>query len=184
MATVRQLVELHGGTVQASSPGPGQGAVFTVDLPAIVPQELILHPETTGAGPAPVDPSLLAGLRVLVVDAEKDLRECLAVTLEHYGAWVTAVASTAEALDALKREGLDMLVCDMEARGGDGYALIRQVRVRPAEEGGRIPAVALTPYAHTEDHPRVLAAGYQAYVDKPVEPAELATVLARLAGRR
>ncbi len=180
LAIVRQLVELHGGTVRAESPGEGQGATFTVSLP--IPTFQLDGAEGHEA-PGKVDAPSLEGLRVLVVDDEADARESLTVVLEQCGAVVTAVASAREALGALAHQRPDILVSDIGMPEEDGYSLIEKVRVLEAQRGGRIPAVALTAYAAPEDRRRALAAGYELHVPKPVTPEELVTAVANLSGR-
>ncbi|TMB59685.1 MAG: response regulator [Deltaproteobacteria bacterium] len=180
LAIVRQLVELHGGTVRAESPGEGQGATFTVSLP--IPTFQLDGAEGHGA-PGKVDAPSLEGLRVLVVDDEADARESLTVVLEQCGAVVTAVASARDALSALAHQRPDILVSDIGMPEEDGYSLIEKVRVLDAQRGGRIPAVALTAYAAPEDRRRALAAGYELHVPKPVTPEELVTAVANLSGR-
>jgi PAS domain S-box-containing protein len=170
LAIVRHLVELHGGTVAAASPGEGGGATFTVILPLAAPAR--------GGPPA----RALDGVSVLVVDDEPDARELLTVVLRHYGATVTAVESAGGALESLERARPDVLVSDIGMPGEDGYTLIRRIRAMEPE-GRPIPAIALTAYARTEERARALRAGYQRHVAKPVEPLELASVIASLAGR-
>jgi signal transduction histidine kinase len=187
LAIVRHLVELHGGSVHADSPGQGRGATFTVRLPLMVGRvapydDLRTHP-TAEVEALPQSTVALSGVRVLVVDDEEDTREWLVTLLEKYGASVETAASAAEALEAVTDHELDVLVSDIEMPVEDGYTLIRKVRALGAERGGRIPAAALTAYARTVDRQRALAAGYQIHVPKPVEPAELVTVVASLVGR-
>ncbi|HYY05652.1 MAG TPA: ATP-binding protein [Candidatus Limnocylindria bacterium] len=179
LAIVRQLVELHGGTVRAESPGEGQGATFTVSLPI---RAVPLHGAEGHERPDTADAPSLAGLRVLVVDDEADARECLTTVLEQCGAVVTTVASAREALGALASLRPDILVSDIAMPGEDGYSLIEKIRVLEARCGGRIPAVALTAYAGPEDRRRALAAGYELYVSKPVTPEELVAAVANLSG--
>jgi PAS domain S-box-containing protein len=181
LAIVRHLVELHGGTVHAQSPGDGQGATFTVVLPG--------HPAPGAMEPvrpddeAALSPAALSGRRVLLVEDETDTRDLLATALARYGAAVTATASAAEALRLLDDRPPDVLVTDIAMPGMDGYELIR--RVRAAGSPGRdLPAVALTAYARPEDRERALAAGFQAHLPKPVDPAGLARAVAALAARR
>ncbi|MBD2744981.1 response regulator [Coleofasciculus sp. FACHB-1120] len=187
LAIVRHLVELHGGTVRAESQGEGQGAAFVVKLPLMpvrleTSQEEQIHP--TVAGGVPFDnPQSLDGLQVLVVDDEVDSRVFLTTVLEQCGASVRAVASAHSALEVIKLLKPDILLSDIGMPEEDGYTLIRKVRALSAEQGGRIPAVALTAYARAEDRMRAIAAGFQMHISKPVEPAELATVVASLAGR-
>jgi PAS domain S-box-containing protein len=192
LAIVRHLVELHGGTVHAYSPGEEQGATFTVKLPLMIvhdeerfptrTQER-MHPTARYDAPFECPPSL-DGLRVLVVDDEADARQLLVAVLAQCKAEVTTVASVAEALEALEQLRPDVLVSDIEMPGEDGYSLIRKLRAMEAERGGHIPAAALTAHARVEDRMRALSAGYEMHVAKPVEPAELVMVIASLAGRR
>jgi CheY-like chemotaxis protein len=182
---VRQLVELHGGTVEAASPGEGEGTTFKVILPL-----LNVHHEQSDASRTPAlfeshtltdqQPSL-DDLRVLVVDDEPDARELVAAMLMGRGADVVSVGSAVEALAEMERGRFDVLVSDIGMPLMDGYALIEKVRQLPIERGGRIPAAALTAYAGVEDRMRVLSSGYQMHIPKPVEPAELTTVVANLA---
>lgn len=190
LSIVRQLVELHGGTIKAESPGAGEGASFTVSLPlAIVHSasgsgkidEERVHPKVSGRITFECPPAL-ENLRVLVVDDEEDARELLTLVLTQCKAEVLAVATVAEALAALEQLQPDVVVSDIGMPEADGFELIRRVRQLPREHGGRVPAVALTAYARVEDRMRALAAGYQMHVPKPVEPAELVTVIASLAG--
>jgi len=192
LAIVRHLVELHGGTVKAESPGEGQGATFIVQLPLLEgdrdPDLLTEKPGNVSIGESAssLDGSsgmLLQGVRVLVVDDEADARELLTTLLGQYGAEVIAVTSASEALEALHRLKPNVLVSDIGMPEEDGYTLIRQIRMLKAEQGGRIPAVALTAYARTEDRTQALLAGFQLHVPKPVNPDELAVVVANLAGR-
>jgi signal transduction histidine kinase/ActR/RegA family two-component response regulator len=187
LAIVRHLVELHGGTVYADSPGEGQGATFSVHLPlvSVLPEVRDDSPShSTIEENVPLD-SLpeLDGLRVLVVDDEADARELLTTILRQYKVEVAAVASAGEALEALQRLKPNVLVSDIGMPGEDGYALIRKVRALDIEQGGQIPAVALTAYARAEDRIRALAAGFQLHIPKPVNPEELAAVVANLAQR-
>lgn len=187
LAIVRQLVELHGGTVHAASRGVGCGATFTVRLPisageAQVGQGAAI--EERRAAASTVSPmrrlSRLDDLRILVVDDSADGRTLTSLVLTQAGARVTAVASVREALQALEVERPDALVSDIGLPDDDGYALIRQIRQYEAEHGGFLPAVALTGYARAEDRARILAAGFQAHVPKPVEPVELTAAIATI----
>jgi len=125
-------------------------------------------------------PLLLTGLRVLVVDDDDDSRFYISTVLEGDGASVTVVASAAEALLLLPQLLPNVLVCDIGMPVEDGYSLIRKVRALKADKGGRVPAVALTAYADSEDRARALAAGFQTHVAKPVDPGELVAVVADL----
>jgi hypothetical protein len=142
-----------------------------------------VHPTVGDGVPFESAPSL-AGIRVIVVDDEADSREFIVALLEQCGAQVTAVASAREAIEAVSQVKADVLVSDIGMPEEDGYSLIRKVRTLSAEQGGKIPAVALTAYARAEDRTRAIAEGFQMHIPKPVEPAELATVVASLAARR
>jgi two-component system CheB/CheR fusion protein len=198
LAIVRQLVELHGGTVQAQSAGEGKGATFTIILPvpAVLVQPTRVQEEEEDAEEradrglaGPVEPApdpartLLAGLSVLVVEDDADSRESLVRILEQYGARVTGAASAREAIEALEAAVPDVLVSDIAMAGEDGYDLIREVRRLPAAEGGSLPALAVTAYGGESDRLLALSAGFQSHVAKPVAPAELVTEIARLASR-
>ena len=187
LAIVRQLVELHGGSVHAASEGVGRGATFTVRLPisagdARGDQAAPLGERRTaaaGASPVPRLPRLDA-LRILVVDDNADGRTLTSLVLTQAGASVNAVASVREALQTLEAERFDALVSDIGLPDEDGYALIRQLRQHEAQHGGSLPAVALTGFARAEDRARILAAGFQAHVPKPVEPVELTATIATI----
>ncbi|MEG3895492.1 MULTISPECIES: PAS domain S-box protein [unclassified Microcoleus] len=179
LAIVRHLVELHGGTVRAESPGEGLGATFTVMLP--LKQRRRQQPQLRGERKvAAVRQGILAGLKVLVVDDEPDNREFLTVALEHFGATATAAASAQEAIDFLQQSPPDILVSDIGMPVEDGYSLIRKVRSSASDTIKRLPAVALTAYASEQDRERAIGAGYNEHLTKPIEPAQFATVLARL----
>ncbi|HEV8483029.1 MAG TPA: response regulator [Blastocatellia bacterium] len=186
LSLVRHLVELHGGTVYAESPGEGQGATFTVNLPLRAVRVVPADGESFGYGP-PGGAWALDGVWVLVVDDEADARELVTTLLEQHGASVTAVASAAEALAALTDGEADrkpdVLVSDISMPDVDGYALIRRVRELAPSEGAGIPAIALTAYGRSIDRIRALSAGFQMHMPKPVEPAELITIVASLTGR-
>ncbi len=178
LAIVRDLVELHGGTVQADSPGEGQGTTFTVRLPLIKGERsdsslLTLTPSA----------SLLTGLQILVVDDDTDTREFLVTALTEYGANVTSAASANEALKALERLKPDVLVSDIGMPAEDGYALIRRVRNLEFKQPRDIAAVALTAYARESDLAKAVDAGFQMHLSKPIEPNELVAVVAQLARR-
>jgi PAS domain S-box-containing protein len=186
LSIVKHIVEVHGGTVRAESAGEGHGATFTVNLPVRAVQ--IDEGDSQGAGgsgdtaTADVTPVRLDGLRVMVVDDEADARRLLGKVLGEAGAVVTAAGSVAEAMEALAAADPEVLVSDIALPGQDGFDLIRQVRGagRTARE---LPAVALTAFAHKEDRRRVLLAGFQVHVPKPIDPHDLTAVIATLAGR-
>ncbi|MCA1577132.1 MAG: response regulator, partial [Acidobacteria bacterium] len=188
LAIVRHLVELHGGTVTAESPGEGQGSTFTVLLPVApvyqrIDMEERVHPAARDTLPSYECPDRLDGLRVLVVDDEPDTLELLKAGLGQCGAEVVTVRSAGEALEAIETRVPGVLISDIGMPGEDGYDLIRRVRALPAESGGRVPAIALTAYARVEDRMQALKAGYQMHVPKPVELPELVAIAASLARR-
>jgi signal transduction histidine kinase/ActR/RegA family two-component response regulator len=189
LAIVRQLVELHGGTVCADSPGEGQGATFTVKLPLLAVSSTSIERERVHpvvGGNVPFDDSLrLDGLRILIVDDDAEMRDLLIYTLEVCGAQVTSAATAAEAISILTKSSipLDILISDIGMPEEDGYALLRRVRALEPAQGGTIPAIALTAFARTQDRTAALLAGFQSHVAKPVEPAELIAVIANLTGR-
>jgi len=181
LAIVSHIVELHSGHVRADSAGPGRGATFTVQLPSLAERPI---PALAAAGPETKARPPLQGLTVLVVDDQEDARELMRVVLGRCGATVVAAESTAAALEALDRCRPDVILSDVEMPGEDGYSLIRKVRARSPERGGTVPAAALTAYARTEDRVHSLRAGFHRHVPKPVQPDELAEIVASLAGRR
>jgi CheY-like chemotaxis protein len=173
--------------VQARSDGENRGTTFSVELPilgAAAEEGAVPRPvgTLTASGDGDGLPAL-DGTQVLVVDDEPDARDVLVALFAQCGAVVAAVGSAADALRAVADHRPDVLVSDVAMPGVDGYDLIREVRALPPERGGRVPAVALTAYARSEDRDRALAAGFHAHVPKPVEPARLARLVARLAGR-
>ena len=176
LAIVRHIAELHGGRVSVESEGQGRGASFHVVLPAVPAAQA---PAAREAGVEMASGNLLAGLRLLVVEDERDSLQMLGDLLSGYGAEVTLADSGARALDWLGCGRFDLLLSDIGMPEMDGYALMREVRRRETGTGARIAAVALTAYGRAEDRVRALAAGYQNHVTKPVEPEELALVIAR-----
>ena len=188
LSIVRHLVELHGGTVEASSNGEGQGATFTVKLPLMPVYQgdrkaERVHPAARDASPTIECPDNLDGLKVLVLDDEADTLELIKLSLQQCGAEVTTAQSVAGALTLMRGALPDVIVSDIGMPGEDGFEFIRRVRQLPPELGGNIPAVALTAYARAEDRLRVLRSGYQMHVAKPVELAELVAIVANLVGR-
>lgn len=188
LAIVRHLVELHGGTVRADSPGEGKGATFTVMLP-ITPVYQVdttgsrVHPGARDLLPPADTSDRLDGLSILVVDDEVDTRDLLKQGLEFCGATVKVVGSAAEAIDALKLSLPDILISDIGMPGTDGYDFIRQVRKLTPQRGGKIAAIALTAYTRVEDRLQALRAGYDMHVPKPVELTELVAVAATVVRR-
>jgi signal transduction histidine kinase/ActR/RegA family two-component response regulator len=179
LAIVGHLVELHGGTVTAHSAGEGRGALFKVTLPVRV----VSVEEKWATPTAASDERMLSGLRVLVCEDDVDSRELLHEVLAGEGAIVRLAAAAGEALAHLREFHPDVLVSDIGLPFVDGYALMRQIRELDPGEGGRTPAIALTAYASSEDARKALSAGYQLHVIKPVDPHDLATRVANLAGR-
>ena len=187
LSIVRHLVELHGGEVTAESRGRGHGSTFTLRLPlrpaprgSASAKPPVVRPETVA--PA-ANSSALVGTRVLLVEDEEEARAMLKALLEGCGAAVDAVGSAAEAWAVLEGAGCDVLLSDIAMPVEDGYSLIGRVRGHAAARVKGMPAVALTAYARDEDRDRSLAAGFDAYLPKPVEPAELLAVLAGLIKR-
>jgi PAS domain S-box-containing protein len=171
LAIVRQIVEMHGGTVKAESPGENQGATFTVQLPVM--QQTPSTVSEPSYAEAATQETPLSNLQILVVDDDDDTREFQAFLLEQNGARVTAVASGLEALQVLDQCIPDVLVSDVGMAQMDGYMLIQQIRSRPGDRGGMIPAIALTAYAAEVDQQKALQAGFQTHITKPVDPEAL-----------
>ncbi|MEG5140773.1 MULTISPECIES: chemotaxis protein CheB [unclassified Microcoleus] len=192
LSIVRHLVELHGGTVKADSPGEGQGTTITMRLPLRELSEVLtgaidLQP-TVFAAPVNVssdDVPSLDGLHVLVVDDLIDTRDLLKFVLEGYGAEVLTVGNARSAIAALKDNPgrYDVLISDIGMPEEDGYFLIREVRALAASAGGEIPAIALTAYAGDKERDRAIEAGFQTHIAKPVKPVQLGLIVANLAGR-
>jgi PAS domain S-box-containing protein len=186
LALVKHLVELHGGSVVAQSPGQGKGATFAVKLPLTIAEIASgpaprVHP-TAAVGILP-DGVRLDGLRILVVDDDPDACELAAAILTGAGAAVRTCFAAAEGLDLLRQWRPNVLISDIEMPEEDGYSLIRKVRALAAEQGGRTPAVALTAYGRTQDRMLSLTAGYDMHVPKPVDPGELTAIVASVAAR-
>ena len=188
LAIVKHLVELHGGEISAESEGVGKGAVFAVRLPLralteAVPDEngasSVLNLNLASGGDLSID---LHGLRIVVVDDERDARELLRSLLTTYGAEVMICSSAGEAFEAVRREKPDLLVSDIGMPEEDGYSLIAKIRRLPETEGGKTPAIALTAFARIEDRIHALSQGFQMFVPKPVEPNELIAAIRSLAG--
>jgi PAS domain S-box-containing protein len=193
LAIVRNLVEMHGGTVKADSEGPGKGATFSVRLPLLAVYRKKISPPSTISIDDSADPlemltiecpPKLDGLRVLVVDDDGDTLEMLRTVLAQCEADVITVSSAGDAWREIERRRPDVLVSDIGMPKEDGYELIRRSRESESETSeAMIPALALTAYAKAEDRVRALSAGYQMHLAKPVEPAELVLVVASLVGR-
>ena len=184
LTIVRHIVELHGGTVQAQSEGEGKGATFVVELPRVHvvsgPEAPVVKPAAARAPANGTGVPNIAGKTVLLVDDEPDTREVIGQMLTRAGAKVSLAGSAREAMELLSRSRHEVLVSDIAMPDEDGYSLIRRVRALPGDQGGDIPAVALTAYAREEDRRRALSAGFQAHLSKPVEPPDLLRKVASL----
>ena len=187
LAIVRQLVELHGGTVHASSDGVGRGATFTVRLPipaaGVHAERASALVERPSSGSIDAPAPRLNDLRILVVDDTADGCALTTLVLTEAGASVKAVASAREALQLLEVDRPDVLISEIDLPDEDGYALLRRIREHEAERGGFLPAITLTGYARADDRIRALAAGFQAHVTKPLEPVELIAAIANVTGQ-
>jgi PAS domain S-box-containing protein len=186
LAIVKQIVELHGGTIQAMSEGEGMGSVFRISLPLSsgAGEETALPGEVEKTSAALQCRSTeLAGLKILVVDDEPDARRLVRRLLEECAARVITAGSAREAMPLVEAERPDVLICDIGMADVDGYEFLRQVRVLGEARGGRVPAVALTAFARSEDRTRALLSGFLVHVSKPVEPEELVATIASVAGR-
>jgi CheY-like chemotaxis protein/nitrogen-specific signal transduction histidine kinase len=191
LSIVRHLAELHGGRVAAKSAGPGQGALFTLNLPLWIgnaggkasPEVAAFRAREQRYRARPKLPKL-TGATVLFVDDHPEARSLAEVVFGQCGARVISAGSAEEALESLTAFVPDVLISDIGLPGKDGYALIRSVRALPASAGGAVPAIALTAYARPEDERRAWHEGFQVHLAKPVEPDELAALVARLIARR
>ncbi len=186
LAIVKQLVELHGGRVRVKSAGPNQGATFSVDIPIVVtkhaegPRE---HPRAPVAPSHDSNPISLDGLCVLVIDDEPDARELLRRILEECHARVLLADSADQGLQILKTDQPNVIISDIGMPKTDGYEFVRKLRQLPLDQGGKIPAIALTAFARSEDRTRAMMAGFQVHISKPIEPQELLATIASVAGR-
>ncbi len=183
LALVRDLVEMHGGEIEAENAASGRGAVFTVQFPMqaadLLDRIVPVSPATVHVvASAPID-----GLRVLVLDRDREARELLTAILEQRGAAVRTAESVAEALEALEAWRPDVLISDSASSDSDSYSIIGKIESLDAERGGRIPAVALTAFGRTDTRLGRLLQGVRRNLPKPVEPAQLTAEIARLAGR-
>lgn len=190
LAITRHMVELHGGSIQAASDGEGKGATFTVRLPPLAAVHASGESSPPSAASTKTEEKLLidacrdlAGVRIVAVDDDADARQILKTLLTRCHAEITVAASAEEAFRAVQEHRPDVLLSDLEMPGEDGYSLIRRVRALSPEDGGQIPAAALTAYARAEDARRVLAAGFQIHVPKPVDAAQLIAAIRKLVSK-
>jgi CheY-like chemotaxis protein len=179
LAIARHLVELHGGTIAAESAGEGRGATFRVRLPLASDGRYVVPIEAS----LTLDPQVLSGLRIVVVDDQPDARDFLTVVLGRYGADVTPATSAATALEAIQGMRPDVLVADIAMPDEDGHALVRRVRRLEAGTGHTTRAIALTALASLADRDRSLAAGFDVYLSKPIDPVELVSAVAQTVAR-
>jgi CheY-like chemotaxis protein/two-component sensor histidine kinase len=179
LAIVKHIVDTHKGTVTAASPGQGKGATFTVTLPVMVEAPVA---GVTVLAPRKLD-APLTGIRIVVADDQDDSRDLIAFLLTQQGAVVTPAGSAAEAFAAIQREIPDVLLSDIEMPDETGYELIARLRLLPAEQGGKVPAAAMTAHGSREDKEHALRAGFQRHIAKPFQPGDLFVVVADLAGR-
>jgi PAS domain S-box-containing protein len=186
LTIVKRLTELHGGTVKVFSEGEGKGTTFTLEFPMLqltksTEEPQGLYPKVMGTEKL-ICPPTISGLEILVVDDEPDTCLVLKTIFEQCGANVKTAFSVEEAIKIIDDWKPKVLVSDIGMPGLNGYDLIRQLRARKEEEVGKIPAIALTAFARIEDRMKVLSAGFQMHVPKPVEPAELLAIVASLTG--
>ncbi len=188
LSIVKSLTELHGGTVAVESAGPGCGTTVSVSLPlsvvhrAAVPPDR-LHPRATAPALAGFAQAELSGVTVLVVDDHADALELIQRVLEDCAARVITAGAAAQALELVEHHRPDVLLTDIGMPGMDGYELLRRVRALGALRGGKVPAIALTAFARSEDRTRALRAGFAVHMAKPVDPSELVATVASVAGR-
>ncbi|MEH2362833.1 hybrid sensor histidine kinase/response regulator [Nostoc sp.] len=180
LAIVRNIIEMHGGIVKAESEGESKGAIFTVSLPLLPDESPSLTDEQNYPAFLATNSLLLTGLRVLVVEDDDDSRDFITFVLEQDGAFVIPVSSAFEALQTLAEVKPDVLVSDIGMPDMDGYMLIHEVRTWTPEQGGEIPAIALTAFARNDDQQEALKAGFQLHLSKPLNPEELIAAIVQL----
>ena len=202
LSIVRNLVEMHGGSVRAASEGEGRGATFTVTMPMLAASSdtsltaaqatssersvygTERYEDSKDQRDLDLKPDILKGIRVLAIDDQTDTRDLIILALTRYGAEVRACTSATEACKMIKKWKPQVIVSDIGMPGEDGYDLMRKVRTLTPKSGGNIPAIALTGYAGAVDESKAYAAGYQVHMTKPVELRELAATIAKLSGRQ
>ena len=186
LSIARDIILLHGGEIRAESPGEGRGATFVVSLP--VSDRALGLEDARGSSDGREGtferPAILRGLRVLVVDDDEDSRHLVSRILEECGSQVLIASTVRDALSLIDQSPIDVLVSDIAMPGEDGFELIRQLRAMPGAIAGQLPAIALTAYTRAEERRQLLLAGYASHVPKPVEPAELVSVVAHAARAR
>ncbi|PAX51305.1 PAS domain-containing hybrid sensor histidine kinase/response regulator [Brunnivagina elsteri] len=180
LAIVRQLVEMHGGRVFVNSPGEGEGATFSVRLPLLKPAILEANNSDATLSPLPIESLSLAELRIIVVDDEPDSRNFIAFVLQEEGAEVIALSSAMDALESIQQNQPDLLISDIGMPGMDGYMLIEQIRNQLPSQCQGLIAIALTAYAGEVNEHKVLAAGFQKHLAKPIEPKDLVAAVISL----
>jgi CheY-like chemotaxis protein len=187
LAIVRHLVEMHGGTVQAHSDGRGFGATFTVRLPLASTYSAklsLISSQLSAASYSEAEAAdallLLRGLRILIVDDDADSLDMLKAVFERYEADVSVAPAADEALAILLRRKPDLVISDIAMPEADGYSLIRKIRSLQPEQGGSVPAIALTAYARPEDASLALSAGFQKHLAKPINPPELLSAVTEI----
>ena len=188
LSIVKHLIEQHGGTVRVDSGGEQQGATFTIELPAANRQTLSSRPDRAPyLPPSPLASDIkvrdLSGVKVLVVDDEPDARDLINRILSDCHAVVRTAASASQALDLIGEEIPDVLISDLGMPDIDGFELLSRVQALGPEHGGRMPTVALTAFARSEDRLKALEAGFRAHISKPVEPSELIATVASIVQR-
>jgi CheY-like chemotaxis protein len=187
LAIVRHLVELHGGSVRAESDGRDAGARFVLQLPRRQPSVTATDQRQRG-GSRPANAATpvprLDGLRVLIIDDDRESCEMMLEALQEYGACLRAALSARAAVDALFEFTPDLVLTDIAMPAQDGYAVLKEVRALEAKIGQRVPVAAVTAHAHAEDRERAIAAGFDEYFAKPIQPAALARAVAALAAVR